>query len=149
MTLLNAFDITAQGINVCSKRLQAHATNVANAGTPFYVRKVPVLREGSSVSFQGVLGNVENGVFQTGLTMSNANGVQYEGDALDPTPGKKMYAPGHPQADKEGYITLSNVNVIADIADSNMASKIYEANLSVIGITKQLTNKALEIGRQQ
>lgn len=148
MTLTNAFDISAQGIEASALRIQAHSANVANASTPYYVRKVPVLAEGNAVSFQGVLADMRTGVFHTGLTMNNS-GVIYEGNAKDPTPGKRMYSPGHPQADKDGYITMSNVNVITDIADATVASKIYEANLSVIGIVKQMANRALELGRAQ
>lgn len=148
MTLTSSFDVAAQGIEVSALRIQAHSANVANAGTPYYVRKVPVLSESSTVSFQGVLADMRNGMFHTGLTLNNS-GVVYNGNAADPTPGKKVYSPGHPQADKDGYITLSNVNVISDIADATVASKLYEANLSVIGIVKQMANKAIELGRGQ
>lgn len=148
MTLTNAFDIAAQGIETSAQRIQTHAANVANTGTPYYVRKIPVIRETNSITFQGVLANMRQGIFQTGLSFNNS-GVTFEGNIADPTPGKRVYSPGHPQADKDGYVTMSNVNVISDIADATVASKIYEANLSVIGVIKQMTNRALELGRAQ
>jgi flagellar basal-body rod protein FlgC len=146
MTIASSFDIAAQGIDASAKRIQAHAMNVANTGTPYYVRKIPVISETSSITFQGVLSDMRAGLFRTGISMGSS-GVFYEGNVGDPTPGKRVYQPGHPQADKDGYVTLSNVNVISDIADATMASKVYEANLSVIGIAKQMANRALEIGR--
>lgn len=146
MTLSNSFDIAAQGIEVSALRIQAHSANVANTGTPYYVRKIPVISETSNVTFQGILADLRRGIFHTGLSMGTS-GVAFEGNVGDPTPGKRVYQPGHPQADKDGYITLSNVNIISDVADATVASKIYEANLSVIGIVKQLANRALEIGR--
>lgn len=148
MTLTNAFDIAAQGIDISALRIQAHSANVANANTPYYVRKIPVISESNAVTFQGVLADLRQGIFHTGLTLNNS-GVVYEGNVGDPTPGKRVYSPGHPQADKDGYIRMSNVNIVSDIADATVASKIYEANLSVIGIVKQMANRALEIGRGQ
>lgn len=149
MTLNGSFDIAAQGVTVSSMRLNAHAANVANTATPYYQRKIPVVAEASNVSFQGVMSDMRNGIFHTGVTLNNGSGVSYVGNVPDPTPGKRMYMPGHPQADKNGYITLSNVNVMSDMADATLASKAYEANLSVLGMVKQLANRAMEIGRGQ
>ncbi len=146
MTLSSSFDVASEGIEVCARRMQTHASNVANLGTPYYVRKIPVIGETNNVTFQNVLGDLRNGVFKMGMTLNNS-GVTFEGNAPDPTPGKKFYNPGHPQADKNGYVTLSNVNVVAEMADATVASKLYEANLSVIGMVKQMTSKALEIGK--
>lgn len=148
MSLSGSFDIAAQGIDVSARRIQTYSQNVANANTPYYVRKIPVVGETSTIAFQGVMADMRNGVFQTGLTLNNSS-VAFEGNAADPTPGKKVYSPGHPQADKDGYIVMSNVNIISDLADATVASKLYEANLSVIGMVKQMSNKALEIGRGQ
>lgn len=148
MSLLSTMNISTQGLDAAGKRLQAHAANIANASTPYYVRKIPVVSETNEVTFQGILADMRNNVYHTGLAMSNG-GVAYNGNVSDPTPGKRMYAPGHPQADEHGYITMSNVNIISDMADSMVASKLYEANLSVLGIIKQMANRAMEIGRGQ
>ncbi|MCA9788675.1 MAG: flagellar basal body rod protein FlgC [Cyanobacteria bacterium HKST-UBA06] len=146
MTLLQSFNIAKSGLDTASTRLTNHSTNIANAATPYYKRKIPVVSESNMVSFQGVLEDMRNNLFRTGLTFQS-NGASYEGFVEDPTPGQKVYQPGHPQADENGYITLSNVNVVNDMADAIMASKLYEANLSVVSITRQMANKALEIGR--
>jgi flagellar basal-body rod protein FlgC len=146
MTLTSSMDISSQGLETSALRIQTHSANVANASTPYYVRKIPVISESNGITFHGVLANLRQGVFHTGLTLNNS-GVTFEGNVGDPTPGKRIYSPGHPQADKDGYITMSNVNIISDIADATVASKIYEANLSVIGIVKAMANKAMEIGR--
>ncbi len=146
MTLLSSFNVAVEGLDVCSRRIQTSSENVANTGTPYYVRKIPIISSTDNVTFQGVLSDLKQGVFHTGLSMMT-NGVEFDGNALDPTPGKRVYAPGHPQADKDGYITLSNVNVVSDMADATMASRLYEANLSVIGVVKQMANRALEIGK--
>jgi flagellar basal-body rod protein FlgC len=148
MTLNSSMDIAAQGIEASAKRLEAYSANVANTGTPYYSRKIPVIAENSNVTFQGMLSDMRGGVFRTGISASNS-GVQFVGNVEDPTPGERVYQPGHPQADKDGYITMSNVNVVTDIADATVASKIYEANLSVLSIVKQMATRAMEIGRGQ
>lgn len=148
MTLISSFEIAAQGVDACGKRISAASSNVANAGTPYYIRQIPVLSEVSSINFQGVMSDMRTQMFRTGLTF-NTSGVMVEGNVGDPTPGKRIYSPGHPQADKDGYITMSNTSIVNDMADAVVASKLYEANISVISIVKQMAQKAMEIGRGQ
>jgi flagellar basal-body rod protein FlgC len=65
----------------------------------------------------------------------------------DPTPFDRRYEPGHPDADKDGYVAYPNVNVMAEMANLVSASKSYEANISAIGIVKTMIARTLEIGR--
>lgn len=146
MSILQSMNIAATGMDTAAIRVANHSTNIANAATPYYQRKIPVISEASEMSFQGILSDMRNNMFRTGLTFQS-HGVMYEGYAADPTPGKKVYQPGHPQADKNGFITMSNVNIVNDMADAIVASKLYEANLSVVSVAKQMATKALEIGR--
>jgi flagellar basal-body rod protein FlgC len=146
MTLSSSLGIASQGLEAAAERLQIHANNVANMDTPNYVRKIPVLAENNTPSFESVLADMRNGVLHGGVT-ATTGGVNMIGYALDQTPGKKFYSPGHPQADKDGYVTMSNVNILADMADATSTSRLYEANLAVLGIVKSMATKALDIGR--
>ena len=65
----------------------------------------------------------------------------------DPTVGERIYSPGHPDADANGYIRSSNVNAMVDMADAIMAQRAYEANLALINISRSMAAKAAEIGR--
>ena len=146
MTLTSSFSIATTGLDVQAERIKIHANNIANSVTPNYVRKVPVLYEDNSMSFQDVVAGMHQGV----LTSANAyvpGGVAMPGVMEDPTPGKKVYQPGHPEADKNGFVLQSNVNVISDIADATATARLYEANLAVVGIVKTMANRAMEIGR--
>jgi len=131
MTLSNSFEISAEGLAAQSERLKIHANNVANINTPNYVRKIPVLTENFQMSFTDVIAGMRNGVLNAGVTYG-PGGVSFAGVVTDPTPGKRVYEPGHPEADKDGYVTLSNVNVMADMADAMQTSRLYEANLAVV-----------------
>jgi flagellar basal-body rod protein FlgC len=148
MTLSGSFDISAEGLSAQSTRMKIHANNIANINTPNYVRKIPVLAENYQMSFTDIITNLRNGVINTGISYG-PGGVTMAGIVADPTPGKRVYEPGHPEADKNGYVTLSNVNVMTDMADAMNTSRLYEANLAVVGIVKNMANRALEIGRGQ
>ena len=148
MTLQSSMTIAAEGLNTHSNRLQIHANNIANTDTPNYVRKIPVLMENNSINFDDMISRMRSGVIQTGLSYG-PSGVTMAGVITDPTPGKKVFRPGHPEADKDGYITLSNVNPLADLADATVSARVYEANLAVVGVVKAMANRALEIGRGQ
>ena len=78
---------------------------------------------------------------------SQMGGVNFDGIIEDPTPGAKIYKPGHPDADENGYIRTSNTNVMVDITDAHLAQRAYEASLSVMTISKAMAVSALEIGR--
>lgn len=146
MTLTSAFDISSAGLTAHSARMKIHANNIANINTPGYVRKIPVLAENYQMGFDEIISQLRNGVISTGISYG-PGGVTMAGIVADPTPGKRIYQPGHPQADKDGYVTLSNVNVMTDMADAMSTSRLYEANLAVVSLVKSMANRALEIGR--
>ena len=147
MGILDAMNIGANGLKVHGLRLDIAAKNVANVDTPNYVRKIPVLHATEDISFQGVLNGMKNDAFSTGAMPYLQGGVSFGGVVEDPTLGDKIYRPGHPDADKNGYIRASNVNPMVDMADAMLAQRAYEANLALINITKSMANKALEIGK--
>ncbi len=146
MTLSSSFNIAASGLEAQSTRLKIHANNIANLNTPNYQRKIPILSEHSQMGFEDILSSLKNGVITAGISYA-PGGVSMAGVMADPTPAKKIYQPGHPEADKDGYVTLSNANVLSDMADAMSTSRLYEANLAVVGIVKSMANRALEIGR--
>ena len=86
-------------------------------------------------------------VFGVGTLPYAQGGVNFSGVVEDPTLGQKIYQPGHPDADENGYIRTSNVNAMVDIADALMAQRAYEANLALVNVTKSMAQKAVEIGR--
>jgi len=147
MSLMDAINIGAEGLTAHSKRMDIHAKNIANADTPNYVRKIPVLTAKEDVSFGSVLNNAKENVFAIGTMPYLAGGVKFNGVVEDPTPGELIYKPGHPDADRNGYIRASNVNPLVDMADASMTSRAYEASLAVVTMTKAMAQRAAEIGK--
>lgn len=150
--LNGSFDIAAAGLDVAGERLRIHANNVANLNTPNYQRKIPVVVENHQLNFSSMLNQIHStmagGVLKTGI-QNVPEGVMMQGVAEDITPGKRLYQPGHPNADKDGYVTMSNVNVLNDMSDALMSQRLYEANLAVFSIAKTMANRAIDIGRGQ
>ena len=134
-------------IQISRKRIDIHAKNIANLDTPNYVRKIPVLNATDDISFHGLMNTMKEDVFGVGTLPYLEGGVSFSGVVEDPTLGEKIYKPGHPDADANGYIRASNVNAMVDIADALMAQRAYEANLALVNITKSMAQRALEIGK--
>lgn len=147
MGILESMDMGANALRVHGKRIDIHAKNIANLDTPNYVRKIPVLNAVDDVSFHGLMNTMKEDVFGVGTLPYLEGGVAFSGVVEDPTLGKKIYKPGHPDADENGYIRASNVNAMVDIADALMAQRAYEANLALVNISKTMAQRALEIGK--
>ena len=147
MSILESFNIGSNALRAHGLRLDIHAKNVANIDTPNYVRKIPVLNATEDISFHGLMNTMKNDVFGVGTLSYLQGGVTFSGVVEDPTLGDKIYRPGHPDADENGYIRSSNVNAMVDIADAVMAKRAYEENLALVNITKSMALKAIEIGR--
>lgn len=142
MGLMNAFQIGCDGLNVHGKRVEIAAKNIANIDTPNYTRKIPIISSNEDQSFATVLSSMGVGALGNSMGGVNINGI-----VEDPTPGAKMYKPGHPDADADGYIRTSNTNAMVDMADATMAQRAYEASLGVITISKAMATASLDIGR--
>ena len=148
MSIMESINIGANALQAHGLRLDIHAKNIANVDTPNYVRRIPVLNASEDISFHGLMNAMKEDVFGVGTIPFQQGGVRLTGVVEDPTLGERLYRPGHPDADANGYIRSSNVNPIVDIADANIAQRAYEANLAVINITKSMAQRAVEIGRQ-
>lgn len=144
MGLMNAFNIGLEGINVHGKRIEVAAKNVANLDTPNYTRKIPIISSNQDQSFATVLSSMGIGALKGA---GNLGGVNFDGIIEDPTPGQKLYKPGHPDADENGYIRTSNTNAMVEIADATMAQRAYEASLGIISISKAMASASLDIGK--
>ncbi len=142
MGIMNAFEIGREGLSVHGKRVEIAAKNIANIDTPNYTRKIPLISSNQDQSFATVLSSMGMGALN-----NNLGGVNFDGIVEDPTPGAKIYKPGHPDADENGYIRTSNTNAMVDIADATIAQSAFNASLGVMSITKSMITSSLEIGR--
>jgi flagellar basal-body rod protein FlgC len=78
---------------------------------------------------------------------NSLKGVQIDDIVEDKTPFKKVFNPGHPDADKDGYVLKPNVDLVVETTNMMMARRAFEANIAAIKATREMIIKALEIGR--
>lgn len=147
MGIMDSIDVGANALKAQGLRLDVHAKNMANVDTPNYVRKIPILKANDDLSFGGLIGDMQHSVLGSGNSTCLKAGVTLTGVVEDPNLGDRLYKPGHPDADKDGYIRASNVNPMVEMADAMMAQRAYEANLALINVTRAMAMKATEIGK--
>jgi flagellar basal-body rod protein FlgC len=137
--LFGALNIAASGMAAERLRMDVTSDNLANAdstkgpdGLP-YQRQEVVLQTGGQ-SFSDALGQAQAGVEVAGIVS-------------DPSPGRKVYDPGHPDADAQGYVTMPNVDTVTEMTDLITESRSYEANTQAMQTAKQLYLKTLDLLR--
>jgi len=141
----NGLDISASGLSAQRKKMNAIASNIANAETTRteeggpYVRKIVLMREQSPDTFDSVL-NAESLSAQS----PDITSVTTE-EKTDPSPFKLVYDPSHPDANEQGYVELPNVNVVNEMVDMISATRSYEANVTAINAAKSMAKDSLEI----
>ena len=138
--------IEFHGAGVAAERVRVNlaASNLANAestrgpdGQP-YRRMDPVLE---SVPFESELGAA------TAPAGPALAGVRVARVAEDAGPGKRVFNPAHPDADRDGFVTLPNVNAIHEVVNLISAQKAYDANATAVDTLKTMAQRALDIGR--
>jgi flagellar basal-body rod protein FlgC len=140
MGLFDALGISGSGLTAQRMRMDVTAENLANAQSVGYRRKDVVVQEA-----QGGFG----GALASAMSAGGAGtaGVEVAQITQDATPGRRVYDPGHPDADKQGYVTLPNVNPVTEMVDLIDASRAYEANVTAMQTAKQMFTKTLDLLR--
>jgi flagellar basal-body rod protein FlgC len=137
---MGAFDsmrISASGMTAERLRMDVIAENLANAdttrgpnGQPYHRQEV-VLESGGvgkGSSFQDVL-----------------EGVHVAGVAEDPSPLRRVYDPGHPDADAQGYVSLPNVTSVTEMVDLITATRGFEADTQAMNAARSMFQKAIDL----
>ena len=84
-------------------------------------------------------------VLETNGPDGGGTGVHVAGIQEDKTDGQLVYDPGHPDADKNGYVHYPNVRITDEMVDMMDARRVYEANASVFQTAKGMLKQALNI----
>jgi len=152
MGFFGALDISASGLSAERMRMDVTAENLANAQTTRgpgggpYRRKEVVLQTVEGGGFQSALQSAAGNVPGAGKSQQ-AGGVQVAGIAQDPSGARRVYDPGHPDADGQGYVAMPNVNPVTEMVDLISASRAYEANVTAMQTAKTMFSKTFELLR--
>jgi flagellar basal-body rod protein FlgC len=127
--LFKAMFSASDGMRAQSVRLRVIGENVANSDTPGYHRK--------QISFEAVVDRA-----------SGTSSVKPGRVRLDQAPLRESYEPGHPLADAQGIVHMSNVNSLIEIADAREANRSYQANLTIFDQARRMYGGVLDLLRR-
>lgn len=143
-SLFGSLSVSASGMSAERLRMDVTAENLANADTTRgpdggpYRRKEVVLQTIGGSSFADAL---------AGAGRQATGGVEAAAIVDDPSPLRRVYDPGHPDADKDGYVTLPNVDSVTEMVDLITSSRGYEANVQAMNAAKSMFTKTLDLLR--
>lgn len=134
MSIFNVFHISGSALTAQAMRLNAVASNLANAD--------------SVTSADGQPYRAKQVVFEaTPLDGQAAQGVRVKQVVEDASPGRMVYDPRNPAANDQGYVTMPNVSVVDEMVNMISASRSYQTNAEVMNTAKQLLLRTLALGQ--
>ncbi len=133
MSLFKIFDISGSAMSAQTTRLNATASNLANADTV----------AGSAAEAY----KARHPVFRTHFQDALSAGVNTAGIVESRAPVQMRYDPGHPLADAQGYVYGSNVDVVEETVNMMSASRSYQTNVQVLNTSKELMLRTLNLGK--
>lgn len=142
--LFGVFSVSSSGMEAQRIRTQLLAENIANAETTrtpeggAYRRKDAIFTtQEVDQPFSSVLDN----------QMSGMTGVAVREVLVDDTAPQRRYLPGHPDADKDGYVNFPQLNPAEEMVNLMGASRGYQANVSAIAAVKDMIQRSLDLFR--
>lgn len=128
-SISKAMSAASSGMNAQAFRLRVVSENLSNADTHGYQRKL--------VTFENQIN-----------ALRDSDGVSIDSVELDRSLGETLYDPNHPLADEQGYVAMSNVDMMIELADAREAGRSYEANLSTFKQAVQMYSGLIDLLRR-
>lgn len=136
MNSFSIFKVSASALEAQRQRMNIIASNMANVYTTRTDEGGPYRRK-----------DVVFSVMPVEAGSAKLDGVKVDNVITDPTPPKLVYDPAHPDADKNGYVALPDINSLEEMVNMMMAMRAYEASVSTFNMSKTMFMKTLELGR--
>lgn len=161
--IINAMQLSSQGLSVQRKKMNAVAKNIANADTtrtpeggPYKPERVVVSEDKARTAFSAEMQRLG-----TRLSRTNENHLPAklpsvrQGVELSTVAGEEqvdqsgkvrmVYDPSHPDADDNGFVAYPDIEIVNEMVDMMAATRAYEANTIAIAAAKSIAEKALDI----
>jgi len=153
MDLFGTLGVSATALRAERLRLDVIASNLANANTtrtaeggPYRRRNVVFVTQPLENDFAATLDAVSDPAADPFDAERTQQGVAVSDVIDDTTPPRMVFDPGHPDANKEGYVAYPNVNPVAEMVDLMAATRAYEANVQAVNASRRMAEAALAIG---
>ena len=130
----STLSISGHGMRAQSERVRVIAQNIANSDTaPLKPGDNPYTRQ--QITFKNELDRKLGEKLIKVEDIKNDTKAEYQ----------QKYMPGHPAADKDGYVKMPNVNALIETMDMREATKSYEANLGMFNQTREMMNRTISL----
>jgi flagellar basal-body rod protein FlgC len=145
MSLFSVISVSASGMAAQRLRSEVLVENIANSettrtpeGGPYRRKDVVFSSEPAASPFASEL--------QSQL-QATPMGVRVSEITVDQSEPERRYMPGHPDADKDGYVKMPRVNAAEDMVDLMSASRSYQANVSAMSAIKDMIQHSIDLLR--
>lgn len=135
--VFKGFDISAAGLRAELKRSEVVSSNLVNmhrtgnADHEPYRRKIAMFEE---VLDQAMGKNSGN----------SGGGTEVAKVVEDQSPFPSFYQPGHPDADKNGMVQGSNVELFQELADMQVIARSVDANLAAMRTYRTMLQNVIQ-----
>ena len=143
MSLFSSIGVSASGMAAQKTRAELLVENLANAettrtpeGGPYRRKDVVFVEDTGLASFSSE--------FEAAMN-TNSTGVAVGEVVTDSREPDRRYMPGHPDADKDGYVGFPRINPAEDMVDLIGASRNYEANVAAISAVKDMIQRSIDL----
>lgn len=134
--MLKAIDVSTSALVAQRQRMNTIAENIANVHTTRDENGAPGAYQRRFVSFE---------VDDSTADRSGTGPVAFEIHVDQSTDPRRVYEPGHPDADADGYVQYPAINLVTEFVNALDASRAYEANVVAIEVSKEMAERALSI----
>ena len=141
MSLLSALSVSASGMQAQRTRAELLAENIANAETTRTAEGGPYRRK-DAVFISSSVDSPFASQFQSAL---EGVGVKVDQVVVDQRDPERRYVPGHPDADKDGYVAFPRMNPAEDMVDLLNASRGFQANVAAISAVKDMIQRSVDL----
>lgn len=142
MSLFASLSVSASGMAAQRTRAALLVENIANSETTRTPEGGPYRRKDAVFSTSSV-----GSEFASELESQLQTGVQVTSISVDQRDPEKQYAPGHPDADADGYVSVPRVNPAEDMVDLVTANRSYQANVAAMSAVKDMIQKSIDLLR--
>lgn len=133
MELQNSVGISASGLRAQSLRMRVIAENLANSDS--------VAQSPGGAPYRRRIATFKPDLDRAG----GGEAVAVTGITADRSDFPRLYQPGNPAADANGYVLMPNVNALTEAADMKAAQRSYEANVNAIESARMMTMRTIDL----
>jgi flagellar basal-body rod protein FlgC len=142
MSLFSSLSVSSSGMYAQRTRAELLVQNLANSETTRTPEGGPYRRR-DAVFTSDDQGSPFSATFQNEIS----TGVSVSDIVEDARPPERRFLPGHPDADKDGYVAFPNINPAEDMVDLMSAARGFSANIAAMTAVKDMINRSIDLMR--